>query len=64
MSKLYSKYATLYYKVMYRHNEYEQWKTAHFDNEEKAIDFYKIVFATHYECRLLKIEALESWGTK
>lgn len=54
-------YTVLCYKVMYRKNNDEKWNKEYFSTEERAIDFFKKVLNNYYECKLLKVEALESW---
>lgn len=61
MSKLQTSYVIICYEVMYRHNENEEWNKEYFSTEEGAIDFFRKVLGKYYECKLLKVEALESW---
>lgn len=61
MKKLRTNYVILCYEVMYRFDKYEDWNKEYFSTEELALEFFKEVLKEKYECKLLKVEALESW---
>lgn len=61
MKNLRTNYVILSYEVMYRFDKHEDWNKESFSSEELALKFFKEVLKEKYQCKLLKVEALESW---
>ena len=54
-------YCILTYEIRYRRSPDDEWNKEYFSTEEDAFEFFKTVYINHWECKMLKIEALESW---